>query len=191
MERIKHIIFGVILIPFTLLSCNELISPVDGDNPLDWENGDAIEDADDNHFSESELERFQNNAEILAVEYILDAHPDQAEIPNELVDLFYNGLVHVANSSHPEAEKVMDQKSIDARGTYAMREILVNADTTESADLLDSWREKEAMTGKPAVDDIIVEYDISVKAYSELKSMPYAMVTMQTEELLNVLPIAK
>jgi len=191
MKRIKQIIAGVILISLTLLSCNELVSPVDGGPPLDWQDGEAITDADDSHFSESELERFQKNAKILAVEYILDAHPDQEKIPNELVELYYNGLVHVANSSYPEAEKVIGQKSIDARGTYSMREILVNADTTESANLLESWREKEAMTGNSDVDDIIAEFGLSVTAYSELKSMPYAMVTMQTEELLNVLPVAE
>ena len=191
MKRIKQIIIGVIIIPFTLLSCYDLVSPADGDRSLDWERGDAIEDADDNHFSESELERFQSNAEILALEYILDAHPDQPEIPNELVDLYYNGLIHVANSEHPEAEKVLNKKSIEARGTHVIREIIVNADTTEAVELLENWREKEAMTGNSDVDDIIAEYNISVKGYSELKSMPYAMVTMQTEELLNVLPIAK
>lgn len=191
MIHLKSSTIGFLILLFTFISCNEITSFGADDVPLDWENGESIIQADDSNLSSSLRDRLQHSAEVLAVEYILGEDSTRISIPDKMVELCYNGLVHVANSTYAEAKEVIYEKSINARPSFRLNEVLVFPDTTEAVELIKSWQKNEPLTGNSEVDALINEYGFSIDSFSELRSMPYAMVTMETDTLINVLPVAK
>ncbi|MEX0661342.1 MAG: hypothetical protein WEA58_07425 [Balneolaceae bacterium] len=181
---------GILILLLTFTSCSDVTSFDEGYIPFSWENGETIIEADDSDLSASVRDRLQKSAEVLAVNHVISEDSTQIDIPDKLVELFYNGLVHLANSNFSEAKEVIHEKEINAKSSFRMKEILVFPDTTEAAELIEHWQNKEAMTGNSEVDSLINEYGISVISFSELKSMPFAMVNMKTDKLINVLPVA-
>ncbi len=84
---------GFLIILFILIStfsCDMLETSGSADR-IDWEDGEQIIPADDQHLDEETRTLYQKDAEKLAVRYINETEPDRTDIPEELIDLLYNG----------------------------------------------------------------------------------------------------
>lgn len=153
-------------------------------DPIDWQNGENIIPADDELLSSEQRNLYQKDAEKLAVRHINRLDSTEADIPQELVDLLYNGLVHIALSGHPKAEEVTETYEVHARMPVNPREIIVQADTT--AEWIDAWRSGKTETGNEELDALIDRFNFTLAEYREFKHvLPTAMATLRSGEIIN------
>lgn len=152
--------------------------------PIDWQNGESITPADDTQLSSEQRELYRKDAEKLAVRYINERDSSQPEIPQELVELFYNGLVHIALSNHAKAEEVTETYEVHARMPVNPREIIVQADTT--AEWISAWRNETTETGYEELDTLLEQFNFTLIEYRELKHVSStAMVTLRSDRVIN------
>ena len=153
-------------------------------DPIDWENGESIVPANDELLSDEQRASYLEDAEKLAVRHINERDSTQAEIPQELVDLFYNGLVHIALSDHAKAEEATETHQVHARMPANPREIIVQADTT--AEWIDAWRNGVTETGNADLDDLIEQFNFTLVEYRELEHvLPAAIATLRSDRAIN------
>ncbi len=172
---------AVILI---MSACTNFLDSSNSLNTIDWQNGEEIVPADDNHLSEEQKERYLQDAEKLAIRYINEEHPTQTEIPQQLIDLFYNGLIHIVNSDNSEAEEVTEV-GVHARLPYHPRQIEVEVAT--NAPWIEAWQNGITETGNNQVDELIDQFDFTLADYLELESSPEtAIATLRSDRPINV-----
>lgn len=150
----------------------------------EWQNFGEIVFADDQLLPDEKREQYLKDAEKLAVRYINNKDSTQTEIPQGLIDLLYNGLIHIAVSDNIKAPEVTDEYEIHARTPYRPREILVFADSI--APWMDAWRNKITETGNPELDELLEQFNFSVTEFSELAHvLPTTMTTLRSDRPIN------
>lgn len=181
----------ILLLSLTIVSsCGDLIGSSDSAEAMNWNEGGGIAPADDQHLSEEQRERYRQDAEKLAVRYINDRDSTQTAIPENLVALLYNGLVHVVNSDHPKADEATEEYEVHARAPASPREILVFADTT--APWVDAWRAGETETGNRQIDKLVNEFNLDLVDYSELSNvLSTSMATLRSNRAINVFAVGR
>lgn len=172
------------------VSCENITSPVSSLHSEGWQDIPEVREGDDGFLTDSVKAEYMRSAEELAVQLIIESDPNQIEIPDSLIQVLYNGLIHVVNSGLEQAQDVTTEYRIQARPQFARGEILVNVDTT-GADWLDNWRNGIVETGVEQIDQLINTYEMGLKSYSELHSMPRAMAVLKTARQINPLPVAE
>ncbi|NGP75002.1 hypothetical protein G3570_00035 [Balneolaceae bacterium YR4-1] len=181
----NHVILSALfmVLMLTASSCT-VIGDSGGGSPIDWENGEGIVPADDESLSSEQKERYQLDAEKLAVRYINDRNSTQTEIPQELTDLFYNGLVHIVLSDLPESDEVTETYEVHAHEPAQPHEILVQVDTTAS--WIDAWRNETTETGYTELDDLVEQFGMTLTEYRELEqALPVALATLRADRVIN------
>lgn len=168
-----------------ICSCSDLTNLSDRQGIINWENGETIVPAEDEHLSEEARSRYRTDAEKLSLRYVNETAPDQIEIPGELVDLFYHGLIHIVNSDHEKAVNVTQESPVHATQPASPYTIMVMVDTSAAASWLDFWRKGKTRTGNPGVDELTDRFNYTLDDYSELTSMPKSMAILRTDRLLN------
>lgn len=155
-------------------------------------NGDhKIVKADQYDLSSEEQENIQEIAEKLAVRYINQQHPKETAIDTVTVSYFYNGLAHLYNSDLEEAIIVTEEYSLMAGNPASPREILVWVDSSKTW-LDDSWRVGETKTGLSEIDELISEFNLSVKQFRENSHTSDEVVAhLKADRLFNVYAVSK
>lgn len=173
----------ILLFSFTIItSCGDITGSSDTSASI---NDEGIVPADDQHLSKEQRARYLQDAEKLAVRYINDKDSTQTGIPGNLVDLLYNGLIHIVNSEHPKAKEATEEYSVHARNPGNPRGIVVFADTT--APWLDAWREGKTETGNEEIDKLIDQFNFTLADYNELSNtLPTSMATLESDHAINV-----
>ncbi len=180
----------VLLLMFLISGSCNVVGNSENSGFLDWQNGENIVPADDELLSSEEQAQYLKDAEKLAVRHINKQDSTQTEIPQGLVDLLYNGLVHIALSDQPEAVLVTKEYNVHARMPVNPREIIVYADTT--APWIDAWRNESTETGNTQVDALISEFDFTLVEYRELANvLPTAMATLRSDRAINVYAVGQ
>ncbi len=154
-------------------------------NPINWENGQLIIPADEANLSSETKSQYQTSAKKLALRHIQEHHPEMLEIPKPLVNLFYNGLVHVAKSSDPRAKIVTREQNIQASQPASPYEIMIVADTVDASGWLNSWRNGISMTEHTDLDQWMVLFAYELKTFHELSGMEFSIAILRTDKLLN------
>ena len=167
------------------IGCESVTTGPGSFNPINWENGELIIPANEGNLSPETKAQYQTSAKKLALRHIYKHHPNTLEIPEPLVNLFYNGLIHVAKSSDPRAKFVTREQNIQASQPASPYEIMVVADTLDASKWLDSWRNGISMTGHTDLDPLMVLYGYELKAFHELSSMDFSIAILRTDKLLN------
>lgn len=184
MKRYSILVISILGILFLAANACEVVGDSGSAGPIDWENGENIIPANDESLSSEQRERYLKDAEKLAVRHINEREATQTEIPQELVDLYYNGLAHIALSDHPKAVEVAGTYRVHARMPANPREILVQADTT--APWIDAWRNGTTETGYAELDALVEQFDLTLTEYRELEQvLPVAMATLRSARVIN------
>ncbi len=168
----------------SICACSD-VTNFSGQEVIDWINDDTIAPAGDDHLSEEERSWYLTDAEKLSLRYIDEIDTDKIEIPQELVDLFYNGLIHIVNSDHEKAIKVTREQPIHATQPASPYTIMIMVDTVAASSWLNAWRNGETGTGNLNIDKIIDKYGYVLDNYSELTSMSNSMAIFLTDRLVN------
>lgn len=188
-KSIKIITAGLLLI--LAISCDNLLDTGDQiEPPLDWENGQGIVEAEDGHLSEEVTDKWMKSAQELAIRAVRADDSTRTDVPDELVEMFYNGLIHVVNSGTEKAREVTEEYAIGARPEFMHGEILVYPDTVAADSWLDAWRAGETETGQSSVDELTAQYNFSLSSFSEKGGQPYASAKLTTADLLNIPAVA-
>lgn len=183
--------FSLLLIAAILItsSCSNLVGNSERSSAIEWQKGEDIVQANDDHLSEEQQELYLEDAEKLSVRYINEKDPTQTEIPQQLIDLLYNGLIHIENSDNPEAEEVTEVE-VHARLPYHPRQIEVKVNT--SAPWIDAWQNGTTNTEYDRVDELIDQFDFTLVDFLELKSSPnISFATLRSDRALNVYAVGR
>lgn len=165
-----------------IISCGSLSVNPDQSPVLDWNNAPQISEGNDQLLTHEQRNAYQKDAEILAVRYINERDSTQTEIPDKLINLLYNGLVHIATSDLSKAKEVTNDYQVHAKMNDP-REITVYVDTTAS--WVDAWRDGDATTGNNDVDELISQFNFSVAEYDEMESVSYSLTTLRSDRAIN------
>jgi hypothetical protein len=142
-------------------------------------------EADDSFLSEEKKEWYRIDAKKLSLKYLNDADPDRIDIPVELVDLFYHGLIHIYNSDLEQARLVTRESPVHATQPHSPYEIMVSVDTDAASGWLNNWRNEQTETGELKIDELIETFDYILIRYSELTSSPRSIAILRSVRLLN------
>jgi len=186
----KYNLLLLLMTAMLFISCDNVLDSGDDAPPVDWENGQTIVEADDEHLSETEVQEWRKSAVELALRTISETDSTKTEIPSELIDLYYNALIHVVNSGIGEAEKATSELEIYARERMKHGEVLVIPDIEASSEWLDAWRSGATETGFEPVDELLERFSLELSSYSEPGNQSYGMALLRTDELLNPLGLA-
>lgn len=177
-----YIILMITCLPL-LISC-DVVQSTESTELTDWQNFEEIVPANDRLVPDEKRDRYFKDAEKLAVRYINKKDSTQAEIPQDLIDLLYHGLIHIAISDKQKAAEVTDVYEIHARMPVHPREILVFADST--APWMDTWRNGVTETGNSDLDELLDRFNFTITEYRELAHvLPVTMTTLHSDRAIN------
>lgn len=183
MKRILGCLFLTVICLPCLNSC-DVVQSTESTELAEWQNFGKIVVADDHLIPEEKREQYLKDAEKLAVRYIDKKDSTQTEIPQDLIDLLYNGLIHIAVSDNKKTSEVTDKYEIHARIPAHPREILVFADST--APWMDAWRDKITETGNSDLDELLDHFNFTITEFSELAHvLPTTMTTLRSDRAIN------
>jgi len=167
-----------------LISCSDSVFPGDIEM-IDWVNDIIIAEANDSHIPGTIREQYETSAKKLALQHLRNHHPEMLTIPETLTRLFYNGLIHITNDSHPKAKLVVHKMNIQAVQPANPYEILVSADTLAAAGWIDAWRMGETVTGYQELDELTSQFGYELVVYHELEAFTFSLARLRTMQLLN------
>lgn len=151
--------------------------------PLSWEEH-TMARAHDANLSEERRSRYRKDAEKLAVRYINNRDSTQTEIPPELVNLLYNGMIHVVNADLPEANEATNPDyKVHALTPPQPRAVVVYVDTT--APWLDAWRDSTTQTGNGDIDELLSRFDFSLSEYQQFESSDTGIAKLRSDRPIN------
>lgn len=155
------------IIPFLLLSFFLLLSSCDiSDYELttNWTKGKQMAIANDSLIPDSLKTFLREDAALLALR---DVHIDPQSknsliiIPQELIDFYYYGLVHVLNTVNlPQRDSVFLIHKIHAFHRPQHRSIIIAVDSNKS--WINNWRAGNRLTGNPKIDELVLGFELSL-----------------------------
>jgi hypothetical protein len=170
------------------ISCGNISSDPGLTTIFHWKEDPEITEANDQKLTEEQQNQYRRDAEILAVRYINTKDSTQTEIPNGLINLLYNGLVHIATSDLSEAYEVTKSYPIHARMPKP-RDIIIYPDS--SASWITAWRNGKTITGNKEIDALISQFNFTLNDYRELEALPECRATLESDHAINSYAVAR
>lgn len=174
--------FFILCLLVCFISCDSAPLQNNGELPLEWGYEKAIAPADDRNLSEAQRNAYQNDAELLTLQYVLEHDSSKIQLPNPLIDTYYNALVHIHNTDLPEVALITGKYNIHIPGT-ASRELLVTFDDDQK--WANAWRSGRRLTDNELIDDLMNTYSLSLQEYHEWKSFTWDGASLISEDALN------
>lgn len=187
----QHIYFLLsIVLLFSACSGTDRGTNATGDSAfISWE-GLSMAQANDQDLSNERKTEYRLDAERLAVRFTNNRDSTQTKIPSALGNLFYNGIIHIVNASHPEAEEATNPDyDVHALTPPDPRGFEVSVDT--AAAWIDAWREGTTQTGNDEVDNLLAQFDLSLFEYHELENSSIARAYLRSDYAINVYAVAR
>ena len=174
----QKIFFGLITI-LLLASCEVL--DTDG---LDWTNRKIITSPDDSQIPSSIKKLIHTDAATLALRDVIkdpEAKYNLVEIPADLIEIYYRGLIHIYNAKkHPPYDKI---SSIHVFPSPNVTGIVVMIDTTY--EWTKSWKRGDRLTGNASIDSIMEKYNL------QLNSCYYDLAALYSLRSINTYALSK
>ncbi len=172
----------VLLIVLLLQNCSTSTEP--GNNfPVEITKGN------DSQFSDSLKSLLKEDAAILALRD-LQSDPSAKEtlifIPDNLIETYYRGLVHIYNSAaNPQVDMVVNKYKIHTFRSPETHRLIVSVDTSKA--WTKAWRNGERLTGNPQVDALMIQYNLQLSRFHT----SFNFVVLYAEEPLNIFALSK
>ena len=157
-------IFAALFICLLFYACQDSMS---NNDEINWTLGKQMLPAETNYCPDSILSLIFEDAACLALR---DVHKIESEkntlieIPIDLIQIYYNGLIHVHNTiSIPARDSVVSMYSIHVFPHPETHCLIVNVDSTEN--WVQNWKNGNRLTGNAEVDQLIEKYDLQLDKY--------------------------
>lgn len=170
----SSVIFSVLQL---LLSCNLNTDPELSNEELEI------------NFPDSSRNLYIDDASRLALREIFSigsVDTGKVEIPDDLVNTIYNGLLQIYNSISSERDSIFNIYLIHTFRNPSMHNVTISVDSTE--DWVKSWRDGNRLTGNEMIDSIMNEYDLELEDYREAPW--YDSATLFSDLPVNTIALA-
>lgn len=176
-------LFGLVLL-ISACSGTDMSTNAVGDSAsIGWEGIEMVA-ADDQSLSNDRKTKYLMDAEKLAVRLINNRDSTQTRIPDALINLFYNGLIHIVTADHPEAQEATDPEyQVHARTPADPRALIVYVDS--SAAWTDAWKNSDTQTGNTDVDELLNEFNLTLMEFNDSESSANDAATLHSEYAIN------
>ncbi|MFQ6617438.1 MAG: hypothetical protein ACE5QV_02010 [Fidelibacterota bacterium] len=178
----------IFIILLTQLSCGILDS---GGEQNSWTKGKVMEAANETNISDSIKTLYKEDAARLALR---DVHANDntkkllISIPPELIDLYYNGLIHIYNQTSLAArDSVVELYPIHTFPSPVTHEIIIAVDSTQN--WVKEWESGKRFTGNMQVDQLMKKYNLQLKRYYRFPWSHTAL--LHAPAPLNILALAE
>lgn len=175
----KQIIFFNLILIFCFTSCEIL----DTDD-FDWSKAKFITSPDDASIPDSIKKLMQTDAATLALRDVIkdpEAKYKLVEIPSDLVELYYRGLVHIYNArKYPPFDRLSNIHVFPEPTVY---EIVIIFDT--SYVWTQAWKRGERLTGNAEIDFLMENYDL------QLHSCHFDIAALYSPKPVNTYALSK
>lgn len=190
MIKVKTIISFILLsLSMFSLGCeNTLIRTSEKDISM-LNDATGMVKANQEDLSEEVKKRYHNIGEALAARYVNKIAPEIKIIPEEIVEHFYNGLVHLYNSDLEEARMVTKDHELFIGNPMNSRDVIITVREDES--WLDNWKSGKTKTDVAVIDMLIDEFKLGLIDYEELSSIGLVHVEMRSNSVINVFSAGK
>lgn len=186
----RNILFISVLVTSVLsFSCD--LTDSNGDDQYDWTKGKTITRPDDSAIPDSTKLLYWEDAGLLALR---DVQADSAakysliEIPDELVQLYYAGLIHIYHAEKiPERDSVVSLYKIHMYSTISLHSLLVDVDS--SKEWTRAWRNGRRLTGNAQVDELMERYSLELDGYYSWPDLQLAV--LRSQKPLNILALGR
>jgi len=160
------IVFLTLLLAFGILSCDVVTFPItpvnDYTEPSHWTDQQKIIKANIANLHDSVLTFYRESASYLAERVLynsVDSLNSPVQIPTELTDLFYHGLLHIYNTTSISArDTIMELVRVQPFSYRSLRNIIISVDA--EAQWLERWFTGDTLTGNVAIDSVLQTYNL-------------------------------
>lgn len=179
----------IISVAILVLFCCDSTDPDQGQ--IDLTKGKEIVTAKDSNIPDNAKVLYQEDAARIALRDIHDIESIKetlVEIPADLIDLYYNGLIHLYNATSIAArDSVVAMYDIHAWPYPETHRLLVAVDSTKQ--WVNAWRNGQRMTGNSRVDKLMKRYDLQLDRYYKWPWSHTAVLFSPSP--INILALAK
>lgn len=166
----------IISVLFFSWNCSEENNPVSL-NP-------KLPPANDSNLTDSVKSLYRKDAARLSVRYLFQIKsPDTSSIviPNDLVNLFYNGFIYIYNSELDKAEYVTKTNPIHTFPYPILNSIYVAIDT--SYNWTKAWQNKNIVTDNNDINNLIIPYGFKIsKTFRFMNNW----IVLETDSSINL-----
>lgn len=135
------------------------------------------------------LRQCRRDAGTMAGQYVNERDSTAIRIPDKIVDTFYHGLLHIYNSSAEDARLVTHTYSIHSRQFGMAFDLTFSYDS--SASWGKAWSEGNRLTGNEAIDELILEYDLTFERFYDFGAWGEHTVRFTSSKPLNMPALAR
>ena len=147
--------------------------------------------ANDSSLSDSLKSTYLDDSYRLSLRYFMETDSNWVnviEIPEDLVHVYYNGLVHIFNARQiPARDSVVDLFPIHTFPNPVLNRVILGIDTTSS--WITNWIKGQRLTGNEKIDELMVKYNFQVKKILLFFSTYH--VLLETPYQINIQAIAR
>ena len=175
----KRIILFHLIIIFCFTSCEILNT-----DEYDWRKTKFITSPDDTSIPDSIKKLIWIDAATLALRDLIkdpEAKYNLVEIPNDLIELYYRGLVHIYNArKYSPFDKI---SNIHVFPEPTVSDIVILFDTTYVWTL--AWKRGERLTGNSEIDSLMENYNL------QLHSCHFDIAALYSPDPVNTYALSK
>jgi|AntRauTorcE11898_2_1112593.scaffolds.fasta_scaffold36877_2 hypothetical protein len=182
-------ILGLLL--FLLNACNERLasSPETPSSEIITYKNMEMTRADSSEISPAVRLRYRTDSEIITALLINEENNTQIELPSELIDMLYNGLLHIYKSDIEEAQEVTKDYEIHRTVLAgASRRLYLRIDKDQG--WARAWLNDILITGNAGIDQLIKEYNLQLIDAIELFTEPDVSAKFKTKKPYNQFALA-
>ncbi|MDX1637715.1 MAG: hypothetical protein R3281_07085 [Balneolaceae bacterium] len=123
----------------------------------------AMVQADTTDIPASTLKAYRRDAEILAAKHRERQNSKRVTLPEELIDLFFHGMLHLYRSDTPHASRVTRYYKIHNRDHFKTTELIVKYEGGRP--WATGWTRGNRFTGNEDIDQLIREFDLYLESH--------------------------
>ncbi len=157
---------------------------------IDWTKGKTINVVDNSTVSDTVKNLLYEDAAILALREVYKNDSTKfnlIEIPEELINLYYNGLLQIHQTQNiPFRNLIIDRYNIHTSKNPSLNSMILGLQS--NLDWAQRWREGFSLTGNEKADNYISQYDLRIANF--YTSGNREIFVVETPFYLNILALA-